>query len=747
MSDKPKTNPAVLDKNSTSETPIDVTPYAPPETEDPRLAELRKERRNARRWWIKTLVQPIVFFSCLALLFVGLGVAQRFGWFTGAEMTEVQAAAESGQRYICPMMCVPPSEAPGRCPVCGMELVPLTEGGGDADPHSVHIPTAARRIANIQTVSVKSMPVTRTVRAIGELNYDESARKTLSAYVAGRVEKLHADYTGVHVSQGDQLALLYSPKLYTSQVSYLLAVDAAAKSKNATLQSVIQSSTEMLKTSRQRLVEMGMTDRQIAELDQTQEANSRIEITAPISGTVVNKLVTEGQYLEEGQAIYELADLTSVWLMLRLFPEDAASVRYGQRVEAEVDSLPGEVFIGRVAFIDPNVDPKTRTVGVRVVIPNPVGRLRIGDYAKASINVPLSNSDQTAIYDPELADKWISPRHPHIIEDEPGECPLCGVELVPAAEFGFTDQPEDSSEALTVPRDAVLMAGNSSIVYVETEPGRFEIRPVVLGPLTGDQIVVRTGVKSGELVAAKGNFLVDSAMQLSGNPSLIDPTKLKPTSIPDFDPAALEQLAKLPAEDRVLAEKQVICPVTEEVLGSMGVPLKIDLDGQAVFICCAGCESSLRAEPDKHLAKLSQPNSATSEEQKKIRAALAELSPEDKAAAELQVMCPVADYPLGSMGVPKKVNVADQIVFICCEGCRDSLIDNPDKYLKKLAAQPKPSNEQGSAPLLPPVGKPQLIEPDVPPLPGRPAQELKDGHTNHDRTADAQRDKMRGTIQ
>ncbi len=197
-------------------------------------------------------------------------------------------------------------------------------------------------------------------------------------------------------------------------------------------------------------------------------------------------------------------------------------------MEAEVQSLPGRTFTGRVAFIDPTVDPATRTVGVRVVVPNPQGTLRVGDYARATIKVAVETVPGQGVHDPELAGKWISPRHPHVIRSAPGQCPICGTELVPAAQFGFTDKPGPTGEVLVVPREAVLMAADKSVVYVETEPGRFEVRSVLLGPPCGNDIVVHQGLKPGESVAVKGNFLIDSQMQLAGKPSLIDPARIEP---------------------------------------------------------------------------------------------------------------------------------------------------------------------------------------------------------------------------
>jgi membrane fusion protein, copper/silver efflux system len=575
-----------------------------------------REPQEVRRWWIKLFVQPALLLVCGAIVIIGLGIAQRLGFISAAGGSGQRHTSAGGQavQYICPMMCTPPQSEPGRCPVCAMQLVPSTSGGGRTDSRSIQIDPAARRVANIRTVAVASMPMTRTIRAIGELSYDEGMLRTLSAYVDGRLDRLYADYTGVVVKKGDHLALVYSPRLYTGQVELLLAKKATEDNRNVSLSRTNELGRTLYETTRQRLIELGMTAAQIQQVEQSGEANSRTHLCAPISGTVIEKFVVEGQYVKEGQAIYKLADLSTVWLMLKLYPEDAAIMRYGQKVAAAVQSLPGRTFTGRVAFIDPNVDPKTRTVGVRVVIPNESGLLRVGDYAKATIDVPLTASAdrQSAIYDPELAGKWISPRHPHVVESSPGKCRICGVDLVPASRFGFTAKASTSDEVLVVPRDAVLMAGSNSVLYVETKPGRFEIRRVVLGPSCGDQIVVLNGVKKGEQVATRGNFLIDSQMQLVGNPSLIDPIKVEPNIAEALPAEVIAALSKLSAEDRGMAESQRVCPVTMMLLGSMGKPEKVDVNGKLIFICCEGCRESLLANPQEFLRKLAADNAPES---------------------------------------------------------------------------------------------------------------------------------------
>jgi Cu(I)/Ag(I) efflux system membrane fusion protein len=628
------------EKTAPPETPAEKIEDAKPSRAS--VAALTPRRKDDLRWWIKLVLQPVLLLAAGGVLIVALGAAQKLGWISagGAAGPQHVSAGSENVRYICPMMCTPPQTEPGRCPVCAMELVPANSGG-ESDESSIRIDPAARRVANIRTAPVKAVPLTRKIRAIGKLSYDEGTLKTIAAYVDGRLERLYADYTGVVVEQGDHLALLYSPQLYSSQVELLVAGRARERNRPAAPAGAANSAgLDLYGSARERLIEFGMTASQIDALEAAGEANSRMHVCAPISGTVIEKLAVQGQYLKTGQPIYRLADLSTVWLMLELFPEDAASIRYGQKVEAEVQSMPGRKFAGRVAFIDPTVDSGTRTVGVRVVMPNGDGQLKVGDYARAAIAVNVGGAGErlAQVYDPELAGKWISPRHPHVVESSPGNCRVCEVSLVPAAQFGFTSRPADASKALVVPRDAVLMVGESSVVYVEVEPGRFELRSVVPGPSSGAEIAILEGVKEGEQVACSGNFLIDSQMQLAGNPSLIDPAKAKAKNLSEANTLALD-----------------IPPI-----GTMQM-----------------------WEPQGELAETPAPG-ADADQAQALAGALANLSPADRTLAERQKVCPVTDMPLGSMGTPIKVSLSGRPVFICCEGCREQLLAAPVKYLAKL---------------------------------------------------------------
>ncbi|MGE0529531.1 MAG: efflux RND transporter periplasmic adaptor subunit, partial [Bdellovibrionales bacterium] len=516
--------------------------------------------KSTNLWWLRYLLPPVLFFLAgLSLIFL-LGLAQRLGWIEDAGGVQAVGQKAPGVIYTCPMHPQIRQPMPGRCPICGMELVPASQANEKNDPLAVEISPVARRVGGIKTVPVRWETLSRSLRTVGVIAYDESRLASIAAYVDGRIEKMYADYTGVNVEQGDHLAVLYSPNLYSAQVEYLQSQETLRSLQNDTQPFVLATQKRLVENAGKKLLELGMTPEQIAGVEKSRQPMSRLTIFAPIGGTVIEKMAEHGQYVKTGQVLYKIADLSTVWLMLKLFPDDSSKIRFGQIVEAKVSSLPGQKFIGRVAFIDPMVNMKTRTVSVRVemlnvpsslfdaasavlhgmqVLTSPlvpildrdinqglqVGqRLRPGDFADATITIPIGK--QGMVYDSALAGKWISPMHPQIVRDNPGKCPICGMDLIAASRFGYSPNPVPRPEGLVVPRNAVLFTGNDGVVYVETEPGRFEIRRVTMGPFLKDRIVILEGLEEGEMVATSGNFLIDSQMQLEGKPSIIDPSKI-----------------------------------------------------------------------------------------------------------------------------------------------------------------------------------------------------------------------------
>ncbi|MEM7456488.1 MAG: efflux RND transporter periplasmic adaptor subunit, partial [Planctomycetota bacterium] len=293
-------------------------------------AESRKLLWNRFAWWFKLFAQPLIAVAAIVLLVVAFGAVQRMGWINAGDSESV-AEATPGEEvlYICPMVCVAPASAPGKCPVCGMDLKAQKPSGDAKDRYGMTIDPASIRVANIQTTIAESVPLVREIRAIGEISYDEGSLATISAYVDGRIDSLFADYTGVNVRQGDELALLYSPELYTSQNAMIESLRFAGDNRSSNEQ-VNRRNREFYESARQRLIELGMTEEQVSRVEQTGEADSRIRIVSPITGTVIEKMVEHGEYVQTGTSMFRVADLSSVWLMLELFPRDAANIRFGQ---------------------------------------------------------------------------------------------------------------------------------------------------------------------------------------------------------------------------------------------------------------------------------------------------------------------------------------------------------------------------------------------------------------------------------
>ena len=517
---------------------------------------------------LKLFLVPFLILLAFAAGIALLGFAQRFDWIestsAGNESNAIGTTSEETDvSWICPMMCVPPTNKPGRCPVCAMELVPASKGSSSGPSTTIEIDPRSRRVAGIRTTVATLQTLSRKVNTMGEIKYDETKQKSLAAYIDGRIEELKADYTGIEVKEGESLGLLYSPDLYSAQVEYLKTLEFNEKSASSNTR-VKSANERLLTSSRQKLAELGLTEQQIRKVESEGVANRVLDLYAPISGTVIEKMATVGQYIKAGEPIYLLADLSKVWLVLELFPEDAKAISLGQTVTATTQSLGSEMIEGTVEFIEPTVDSKRRTVGVRVAIDNTSGFLKPGEFAQASLTIPMATKD---------------------------------------------GMPE---ETVVIPRNSLLSIGTTSLAYVETKPGEFQLRKVKTGPTVDGMVAVFDGIVAGENVVSKATFLLDAQMQLQGNPSLIDPDK---AVVPDPRDAELTEAEKeeirkamepLLESDRALAEAQVICPVTEVRLGSlgMGTPLKLEVEGRTVFICCEGCRDGMVSDPARYFSIL-----------------------------------------------------------------------------------------------------------------------------------------------
>jgi len=230
-------------------------------------------------------------------------------------------------------------------------------------------------------------------------------------------------------------------------------------------------------------------------------------------------------YVDTGTKIYTIADLSRLWVKLDAYESDMMWIRYGQEVEFTTEAYPGEVFTGRISFIDPVLDPKTRTVKLRVNIDNPDVKLKPEMFVRAVVRARVSAGGR--VMDVAMVDKWICPMHPDVVKDSQGMCDICEMDLVTAESLGYVAVDEVAEAPVVIPASAPLITGKRAVVYVQVpdkEKPTFEGREVVLGPRAGDYYIVESGLSEGQMVVTKGNFKIDSALQIQAKPSMMNPS-------------------------------------------------------------------------------------------------------------------------------------------------------------------------------------------------------------------------------
>lgn len=590
------------------------------------------------------------------------------------------APADSDTEFYCPMHpnvvrpgLDPNGEIP-KCPICGMKLSHRKKGEAAALPEGVHARVQLSpdriRLAGIQTVPVTYEPLVKEIRAVGYVGYDESRLSRIVSRVSGYLEKLYVDKTWVTVNEGDALAEIYSPDLASDVKNFLL--------------NLRTKQPDLVASTRERLRRQGIEDSDIDKIEQSGKANHLLVLRSPQSGHVIRKDVVKGARVESGTTLFEVADLSLVWVEADLFEKDIPFLRVGQAVVVTVEASPNKEFHGKVGLVHPHLEPMTRTIAVRVELENREHELRPGNFANVRIKVPLSEVEPfktlataaplgtTAIRTDEPREYFACASHPGVMTDKQGECPNCHKELesrpinedqrliwwcpmhpkVTADKSGAVC--DDCSgmklvprlllmakpgDVLAVPERSVIDTGSKKIVYVEREPGLFDGMLVELGPRTGGFYPVVSGLEPGERVAAAGAFLIDAE------------TRLNPAAAASY-------------------------------VGASGSSQSSK--GAAVRANSAAAEKN-RGTRRSTKAKGKGAAALTAEELQNID----QLSATDRAAALAQGICPITDAPLGSMGVPPKITVKGQTVFLCCAGCEPKVKRDPDKVLKKLAETKK----------------------------------------------------------
>lgn len=502
--------------------------------------------------------------------------------WTRPEATRTAAAADA--EYYCPMHPSVVRDEPGSCPICGMPLSKRKKGEREVLPPNVtaRIQLAPKRIAQagVRTVSVDYSPLAETITTVGYVTFDERRLARISSKTKGmaRVEKLHVNFKGTKVEAGAPLAELYSAELYQAVNEALIAKRAAAAAPAAragSSRSVLGDPSVLLEASREKLRLWGLTTAQIDQLLERGRAESTVTILAPIGGVVTEKNVVEGQYVSEGEALFEVADLDHVWIQAQVYEDQFALVSEGQKVTATVGAYPGRTFEGEVAFVDPVFDPATRTANVRYDLANPGHELRSGMFATVKLQTPMADLPAFRARFAERAGGRDLAHQASLTVDEQQECLVTNLKLgsmgdpvpvevsgkklwmcCPSCEEKLKGEPDrylaklappPAGGVLAVPESAVINTGDRTVVYVEAEPGIFEGRAVVFGPPSGDLYPVLEGLAPGEKIAAAGAFLIDAESRLNPAPQQEQEPAKPPAEAPPGDkPIPIQASAERP---------------------------------------------------------------------------------------------------------------------------------------------------------------------------------------------------------
>jgi membrane fusion protein, copper/silver efflux system len=390
------------------------------------------------------------------------------------EKDDHTSQVDKSSAWTCAMHPQIRMDKPGKCPICGMDLIPVNQSSVISDPGAIHFTKEAAELANVLTSVVsKQMPL-KEIRLYGKVQADERLLQSQVSHLSGRIEKLLVNFTGESVQKGQTLALIYSPELVTAQQELLEAV----KTK--------ETQPSIYEAAKERLRQWKLTDSQISQIESTGTVQNEVEIVSGTSGIVTARRVNKGDYISQGTVLFDIADLSKVWIQFDAYESDLPFIRKNDRIAFTVQAIPGKTFAGAILFIDPVIDPVTRVSKVRVEAGNVSGTLKPEMFVTGSLKANLK----------EYKDK------------------------------------------LVIPRSSVLWTGKRSIVYIKesgTEEPIFKLREIDLGPMLGDSYVVTEGLNEGEEIVTRGTFSVDAAAQLEGKPSMMNPQGGQTSSMPGME--------------------------------------------------------------------------------------------------------------------------------------------------------------------------------------------------------------------
>ncbi len=365
--------------------------------------------------------------------------------------------------WTCSMHPQIKMDKPGQCPICAMDLIPLTSIQAEeaSSPDEIQMTESAIKLARIQTAVVVRGKPEKTVYLLGKVKSDERNISELTARFGGRIEKLFVNFTGQNVRKGQKLATIYSPALIAARKELLEAI----KYK--------ESNPGFYKAARTKLKLWDLTDQQIDDLETRGSTEHYFDFLSPISGTVTMRHVALGDYIKEGNPLFEVIDLTRVWVLFDAYESDLPWIRMGNKIDFTIQSFPGDYFTGKVTYIDPFINARTRVAKVRVELNNPGLALKPEMFVNGLLKSEMEQANE-----------------------------------------------------LLIPKSSVLWTGKRAVVYVKV-PNRsqpsFLYREIILGTEAGNFYLLKSGLREGEEIALNGVFKIDAAAQLAGKPSMMNP--------------------------------------------------------------------------------------------------------------------------------------------------------------------------------------------------------------------------------
>jgi Cu(I)/Ag(I) efflux system membrane fusion protein len=591
-------------------------------------------------------VKPIIFI--IIALVAGFLIRGCFTSPPHGPSSRLPAPSAQPEIWTCSMH--PQIQLPkaGKCPICFMDLIPLESGSDAGGEREISVSPYAAKLMELETAEVVRRFVAAEVRMVGKVDYDETRVTYISAWVPGRIDRLFVDYTGIPVKKGDHLAELYSPELLTAQEELIQAVQTLENLKNSQSSMLLDTAKQTIEAVREKLRLWGFTVEQIAKIESSGGPSDHMTIYSPTGGIVIHKNAKEGQYVQTGTQIYTIADLSRVWIQLDAYESDLNWLRYGSNVEFTTEAYPGKTFRGTISFIDPIINPATRTAKVRVIVENPAMDLKPGMFVRAIARPEIAEDGR--VMNPALAGKWISPMHPEVVKDEPGACDVCGMPLVTAESLGYVNENEENAP-LVIPVTAALKTGKRAIVYVEItdrEKPTYEGREVELGARLGDFYVVSSGLDEGERVVTRGAFKLDAELQIHAKPSMMSM------------PSEQTEESKQPTADNQQLKPQTLCPVMG---GEINRDVFTDYNGMRIYFCCPSCDAEFKADPEKYLKQMRD----------------AGVEPEQ--LAKPQTLCPVMG---GEINKEIYTDYNGMRIYFCCAGCDGEFKADPEKYIAQM---------------------------------------------------------------